>query len=208
MSRNGGNVYAASALSNALVVLGRDPETGALSQLPEGAGCLSDPVLTGCATAVETSGANAVATSPGSEVVYATSLFSNSVTAFAPTTTTLGLGQKEGVTGCVVWLRSVGCGFAVAMRAPEGLVVSPDGNSLYTAAFLTGAIDVFDRDPESGNLTQKPEQAGCLAARSVPNCAPARALKGVSSIALSADSRYLYSTSFGSNAVDIFRRIK
>jgi DNA-binding beta-propeller fold protein YncE len=33
-------------------------------------------------------------------------------------------------------------------------------------------------------------------------------LRGASSIALSPDGQYLYSTSFGSNAVDIFRRNK
>ena len=57
-------------------------------------------------------------------------------------------------------------------------------------------------------MAQKPGRAGCLAARSVPGCTRARALRGVSSIALSPDGRYLYSTSFGSNAVDIFRRSK
>lgn len=208
VSRTGSNVYAASALSNALAVLSRNPETGALTQATEGSGCIADPVLTGCVAGIEMSGANAVATSPGSEVVYATSLFSNSVTAFAPTTTALGLVQKEGTSGCVVWLRSVGCGFGRALRAPEGLTVSPDGLSFYTAAFVTGAIDVFDRNPETGNVEQKPGRAGCQAARSVAGCTPARALKGVSSIAVSADGRNVYSTSFGSNAVDIFRRNK
>jgi DNA-binding beta-propeller fold protein YncE len=206
VSRTGANVYAASALSSALAVLGRNPETGALTQATEGSGCIADPVLTGCAKGIEMSGANAVATSSGSEVVYATSLFSNSVTAFAPTTTALGLVQKEGTSGCVVWLRSVGCGFARSMQAPEGLVVSPDGNSFYTAAFVTGAIDVFDRNPETGNVSQKAGPAGCQAARSVAGCTPARALKGVSSIAVSPDGKNVYSTSFGSNAVDVFRR--
>lgn len=208
VSRTGSNVYAASALSNALAVLSRNPETGALTQATEGSGCIVENPLAGCSNGVELSGANAVATSPGSEVVYATSLFSNSVTAFAPTTTALGLVQKEGTAGCVVWLRAVGCGFGRAMRAPEGLAVSPDGTSVYTAAFLTGAIDVFDRNPETGNVAQKPGKAGCQAARSVPGCTPARALKGVSSIAVSGDGRFAYSTSFGSNAVDIFRRNK
>jgi DNA-binding beta-propeller fold protein YncE len=40
----------------------------------------------------------------------------------------------------------------------------------------------------------------------VPGCTRARALKGVSSVALSLDGRNLYSTAFGSNAVDVFRR--
>ena len=57
-------------------------------------------------------------------------------------------------------------------------------------------------------MAQKPGRAGCLAPSSVPGCTRARALRGVSSIALSPDGRYLYSTSFGSNAVDIFRRNK
>jgi len=206
VSRTGANVYAASALSNALVVINRDPGTGALTQATGGSGCIADPVLSGCAAGIEMSGANAVATSPGNEVVYATSLFANSVTAFAPTTTALGLVQKEGTAGCVVWLRAVGCGFGRALRAPEGLAVSPDGASLYTAAFATGAIDVFDRNPETGNVAQKAGKAGCQAARSVPGCTPARALEGVSSIALSPDGNFVYSTSFGSNAVDIFRR--
>jgi fibronectin-binding autotransporter adhesin len=208
VSRTGANVYAASALSNALAVLSRDPETGALTQATAGSGCIVNSPLTGCSNGVELEGANAVATSPGSEVVYATSLFSNSVTAFAPTTTALGLVQKEGTAGCVVWLRAVGCGFARAMQAPEGLVVSPDGTSFYTAAFGTGAIDVFDRNPETGNVAQKAGKAGCQAARSVSGCTPARALKGVSSIAVSGDGNFVYSTSFGSNAVDIFRRNK
>ena len=77
----------------------------------------------------------------------------------------------------------------------------------YTAAFATGAVDVLDR-AESGAVAQKPGLAGCVAARSVPGCTHGRALRGVSSIALSPNGRYLYSTSFGSNAVDIFRRNK
>lgn len=206
VSRNGANVFAASALSNALVVLNRNAETGALTQATDGSGCIVDSALAGCATGVELSGANAVATSPGNDVVYVTSLFSNSVTAFAPTTAAAGLAQKEGTAGCVVWLRAVGCGFARALQAPEGLVVSPDGNSFYAAAFVTGAIDVFDRNPESGNVAQKPGKPGCQAGPKVAGCTTARALKGVSSLALSGDGQYLYSTSFGSNAVDIFRR--
>ena len=206
VSRDGSSVYAASALSSAIAVLTREPSTGALTQASGGSGCIVDSPLTGCATGVELSGANAVATSPGNDVVYVTSLFSNSVTTFAPSTSSAGLKQKEGTAGCLVWLRAVGCSFGQAMSAPEGLAVSPDGASLYVAAFLTGAIDVLNRNRESGSVAQKPGSPGCLAPKSVPNCTRARALRGVSSIALSPDGRYLYSTSFGSNAVDIFRR--
>jgi DNA-binding beta-propeller fold protein YncE len=206
VSRDGKNVFAGSALSNALAVLVRNPETGALSQATDGSGCIVDAPLAGCTTGYEISGANAVATSPGNDVVYVTSLLSNSVTTFAPTTAAAGLAQKEGPAGCLVWLRAVGCSFGRALSAPEGLAVSPDGSNVYAAAFAGGAIDVLDRNRESGSVAQKANAAGCLAPKSVPGCTRARALRGVSSIALSPDGRNLYSTSFGSNAVDIFRR--
>lgn len=217
ISGDGSAVYAGAALSNALIVLSRDPASGALSQATGGSGCIVDVALTGCTTGLQLSGANAVAVSPKSGDVYVTSLFSNSVTSFTPTSSPSVLAQLPAVTACTVWLRAVGCSFGHALSAPEGLVVSPDGKSLYTAAFLTGAIDVFDRQPKAGpeetelpepvgRITQKPNRAGCLAARSVPGCSPGRALGGVSSIAISPDGHFVYSTAFGSNAVDIFRR--
>jgi DNA-binding beta-propeller fold protein YncE len=216
ISADGSTVYAGAALSNALAVLSRDPATGALAQATA-SGCIVDVALTGCTTGVQLSGANAVAVSPKGGDVYVTSLFANSVTSFTSTSSASVLAQLPGVTACTVWLRAVGCSFGHALSAPEGLAVSPDGTSLYTAAFLTGAIGVFDRFPKAGpeegeqpepagRVTQKPNRAGCLAAKSVPGCSPGRALGGVSSIAISPDGRFVYSTAFGSNAVDIFRR--
>jgi DNA-binding beta-propeller fold protein YncE len=208
ISGDGDSVYVATALSNAVVVLARDPSTGTLTQATGGGGCIVNTALTGCATGLELSGANAVTVSPDDDDAYVTSLFSNSVTSFTRSTSSGGLTQKEGTPGCLVWLRAVGCSFGRALSSPEGLAVSPDGANVYVAAFATGAIDVLDRGRESGALAQKPGRPGCLAPRSVPGCTRARALRGVSSIALSPNGHYLYSTSFGSNAVDIFRRSK
>lgn len=207
ISGDGKSVYVATALSSAVVVLARDSSTGALTQATGGSGCIVDAALTGCTTGLELNGANAVALSPDDDDAYVTSLFSNSVTSFTRSPTSGNLAQKEGTTGCLVWLRSVGCSFGRALSSPEGLAVSPDGENVYSAAFATGAVDVLDRS-ESGVVAQKPGLAGCVATRSVPGCTHGRALRGVSSIALSPNGRYLYSTSFGSNAVDIFRRNK
>ncbi len=208
ISGDGKSVYVATALSNAVVVLSRDPSTGTLTQATGGSGCIVDAALTGCTTGLQLSGANAVAISPGDDDAYVTSLFSNSVTAFTRSASSGTLTQKEGTSACLVWLRAVGCSFGRALSSPEGLALSPDGANVYTAAFATGAIDVLDRSAESGAVAQKPGLAGCVATRSVPGCTHGRALRGVSSIALSPNGRYLYSTSFGSNAVDIFRRNK
>jgi DNA-binding beta-propeller fold protein YncE len=207
ISGDGASVYVASALSNAVVTLARNQVTGTLTQATDGSGCVVDVTLTGCATGVQLSGANAVAFNPGGDV-YVTSLLSNSVAAFIRSRTSGGLVQKQGTAGCLVWLRAVGCSFGHALRAPEGIAISPDGANAYVAAFANSAIDVLDRGLRFGKVTQKPGRQGCLALRSVPGCTRARALRGVSSIALSPDGRYLYSTSFGSNAVDIFRRHK
>jgi len=181
------------------------PSTGALTQASDGSGCIVDAALAGCTTGVQLAGANAVAVSPDDESVYATSLFSNSVTSFSRATSTGILAQKPGTAGCLVYLRAVGCSFGRALVAPEGLAISPDGRSIYAAAFRTGALAVLDRG-KSGSLAQKPGAAGCLAPRSVPGCTRARALRGVSSVAVSPDGRFVYTTAFESNAVGVFRR--
>ncbi len=206
ISADGSAVYVAGALSNSVAVLVRDRSTGALAQATGGSGCIADAALSGCASGVQLSGANAVAVAPGRGSVYVTSLFSNSVTAFARVGSATNIAQLAGTSACLVWLRAVGCSFGRALSSPEGLAVSPDGRNVYLAAFATGAIDVLDRARKSGVVAQKPGRPGCLALRSVAGCSRGRALRGVSSIALSPDGRYLYSTSFGSNAVNIFRR--
>jgi DNA-binding beta-propeller fold protein YncE len=206
ISGDGANVYVATALSNAVVVLARDQSTGTLTQAPDGSGCIVNGALPGCTTGVQLSGANAVAFNPGGDV-YVTSLFSDSVTSFSRSSSG-GLTQRKGTFGCLVYLRATGCSFGRALVAPEGLAISPDGDNVYVAAFATGAIAVLDRGKKSGTVSQVPGRVGCVAPRSVPGCTRGRALRGVSSIALSPDGRYLYSTSFGSNAVDIFRRNK
>jgi len=207
ISGDGASVYVAGALSNAVVTLARDQSTGNLSQAGDGSGCIVNGALAGCVTGVELKGANAVAFNPGGDV-YATSLFSNSVTAFTRSRSSGGLAQKQGTAGCLIWLRAAGCSFGRAMRAPEGLAISPDGDNVYVAAFANSAIDVLARGKKVGKVKQLPGRRGCLAPHSVPGCTQARALRGVSSLALSPDGRFLYSTSFGSNAVDIFRRNK
>ncbi len=206
ISPDGQNLYVGSAVSNAVTSLARDAAAGgALSRLPGGAACVADQPLASCTVGVELKGANAVATSPAGRDVYATSLFSNSVTSFGRSAAGL-LTQKPGTAACLIYLRSAGCSFGRAMVAPEGLAVSGDGASVYVAAFRTGAVDVLDRERESGVVRQKPGRAGCLAPRKLPGCTPARALAGVSSLAVSPDGRNVYATAFGSDAVDVFRR--
>lgn len=207
ISPDGANVYVAAALSNALDVFSRNSSTGALAQAGGGAGCIVEVPFAGCTTGRELGGADAVAVSLDGADVYVTSVLSNSVTAFARTSSTGQLTQLGGTSACVLYVLAVGCSLGQALDAPEGLAISPDGASVYATAFASGAIDVLDRSAESGALTQKPRRPGCLAAGPPQICAPGRGLLGASSIAVSPDGRFVYSAAFASNAVGVFKRV-
>ena len=207
VSGDGANVYVASAASNALVVLARDPTSGALTQATDGTGCVSNAALTGCTTGTQLGGANAVAVSPDDDDVYVTSLTSNSLTSFTRTAGSGQLTQKAGTSACAINLLAVGCSLGRALSAPEGLTVSPDGASVYAAAFRPGALDTFNRDTSSGNVIQKRARAGCAVAYATSGCALGRGLRGASSVVVSPDGRHVYSTAFSSDTVSVFRRI-
>lgn len=207
VSGDGRNVYAAAATSNAVLILARDAGTGALTQAADGSGCIVAAALDGCTTGREISGANALTTSPKDGQVYVTSLISSSTTVFARDGSTGGLSQFSGQDGCVEWLGATGCTFGRAMRAPEGIAISPDGANAYVAAYSSGGIAVLDRDPKSGGIAQKRGPGGCIATRSIAKCERGRAIDGLSSIAISPDGKFVYSTSAKSNAINVFRRV-
>ena len=62
--------------------------------------------------------------------------------------------QPEGAAGCLSAAAESGCALAGALGAPEGLAVSPDGSSVYVAAALSNAVDVFARNTSTGALAQ------------------------------------------------------
>jgi DNA-binding beta-propeller fold protein YncE len=207
ISGDGDDVYVAAALGNALLVLTRDAASGALTQATDGSGCIVESALAGCTTGVQLAGANAVAVSPDGGDVYVTSLTSNSLTSFTRASGSGTLTQQSGTSACAIYVLAVGCSLARALSEPEGLAVAPDGETVYAAAFGSGALGVFDRAAGSGALMQKPRRAGCLTSAATPDCRPARALRGASSIAPSPDGRFLYATAFRSDAVAVFERV-
>jgi DNA-binding beta-propeller fold protein YncE len=207
ISGDGDNVYVATAVSNAVGVFTRDATTGALTQATDGSGCIVDAPLAGCTTGTQIDGANAVAVSGDDGDVYVTSLISNSVTSFTRTAAGGQLTQKSGTSACAIYVLAVGCSLVRALQAPEGIAVSPDGASVYAAAFKSGAIDAFDRNAGTGGLIQKRNKRGCVTARALPDCVRGRGLRGASALAVSPDSRFVYSAAFKSNAIGIFKRV-
>jgi DNA-binding beta-propeller fold protein YncE len=200
-------VYVAAATSKALSLLTRNPSTGALTQPTDGTGCIVDSPLAGCTAGTQLGGANAVAVSSDDDNVYVTSLISNSLTTFDRAPSTGQLTQQTGTSACVIYVLAVGCSLGRALGAPEGLAVSSDGASVYAAAFKSGAVDVFNRNTGSGAVIQKQGRRGCVTTNATRDCTRGRALRGVSSVAVSPDGRHLYSGAFASNAVGVFKRV-
>lgn len=205
ISGDGDDVYVANALTNAVGIYSRDASTGALTQATDGTGCIVNSPLAGCTTGEWIDGANAVAVSPDDDSVYVTSLLSNTLTTFDRATTGQ-LTQKTGTSACAIYVLAVGCSLGRALSAPEGVTVSPDGATVYTAAFGSAAIDVFDRN-SSGAVMQKLRRPGCVTSKSTPDCLPGRSLAGASSIAVSPDGKHVYAAAFKSDAVAVFKRV-
>jgi DNA-binding beta-propeller fold protein YncE len=207
ISPDGTNVYVAAPGSNAVDTFARDPSTGALTQATDGTGCVVGTALAGCTTGTQLIGPDALAVSPNGADAYVTSALSNTVTAFARASTTGQLTQLTGTSACVINVLAVGCSLGRQLKDPEGITVSPDGASVYATAFASGALDVFNRNADSGAVTQKTRAPGCMVAGTVPGCLRGHGLRGASSVAVSPDGRNVYSAAFGSDSIGIFRRV-
>ncbi len=72
------------------------------------------------------------------------------------------------------------------------------------ALVLVGALGVAEAAAATGDLIQKPRDAGCLSV--IGFCTPAVALDGAAQIAVSPDGQNAYVASRGSNAVGVFDR--
>src|ERR687897_494828 len=137
---------------------------GELEQKPAPAGCLSE-TLTGCIPARALMAPTDIAVSPDGASVYTVAYESDGVAIFRRDPRTGELSQLPGQQGCVSLHGSDGaCIDGVAPENPRAVAVSPDAKSVYvTTGFgpLAGIL-IFDRDPVTGELRQKPGTAGCI----------------------------------------------
>jgi DNA-binding beta-propeller fold protein YncE len=88
----------------------------------------------------------------------------------------------------------------------EAVAVSPYGNNLYVASARSNAIAVFRRNPATGQLTQAPGPAGCVADTGAAGCGLAVGLVSPNSVAVSPDGKNVYATAANSSSVTIFQR--
>jgi DNA-binding beta-propeller fold protein YncE len=121
-----------------------------------------------------------------------------------------GLGEivrKPGPAGCISNKAHDGvCQVARAVRSVgEGVAISPDGKSLYATSYHSNQVAIFDRDPATGALRQKPGRAGCISTDESKTCARGR-VDDVAGIVVSADGRFVYAAAADDNAILVFAR--
>jgi DNA-binding beta-propeller fold protein YncE len=207
VSADGRSVYATSLESDSVTVFQRDQKTGALSQLPGAAGCISGLSFPGCAAGRALAGPDVVTVSPDGKNVYAGSFFGNAIVVFDRDPSSGALTQPADTTGCIAEGPTAGCATGLALGAPEGMAISGDGKSVYAATAVSNALAVFSRDPSTGALAQATDGSGCIVASALSGCTTGAQLSGANAVAVSLEDDDVYVTSLLSNSVTSFTRL-
>ena len=118
-----------------------------------------------------------------------------------------GFSQLASPLGCIQVSAGPTCRTAFGLNGPYKLAVSPDGKNVYQAAY-GGSFTIYDRDVNTGALTQKPGAAGCIqnGAGTPGTCAGATALANSNDVAVSPDGKTVWVVASGSDAVAVFTR--
>ena len=202
VSPDGRFVYVTARDSDSIAAFARNSRTGALTQLPGAAGCLSDTGSghdAACANASGLDRAAGVTISADGRFVYVAANYGDGVAIFSRDAATGALAQ----VGCIA-VNNPACAKGTALDGAVFPALSPDGRNLYVAAADSNAVVVFDRDATTGALTER----GCLTDATHPTtgCTKTPALDDPSGIALSADGRNVYVAAARSSAITSFAR--
>ncbi|MGB0871502.1 MAG: beta-propeller fold lactonase family protein [Solirubrobacterales bacterium] len=208
ISPDGKSVYVGAAIGNGVAVLRRSTSTGNLSQATGVTGCWAFQAANGCSEGHGLVGADSMQVSPDNKHLYVASGVGKSIAAFRRNRSTGSILQLRGIAGCYAQAaHTLGrCVTGVQLDTPEGIVVSPDGNSVYVGSFFSNAVAVFDRVAYTGTLTQRAGPNGCVVDPATSGCNTGRALLGANGLAISADGRRLYVGAANSSAISVFSR--
>jgi hypothetical protein len=141
--------------------------TGALKQKAGKAGCISDEGRGRCAEGRAIEGVVAIDISPDGRTVYVAAEDPSSVAIFDRNPRSGVLRQKAGKAGCFSGQRAERtCTRSRALLVLSSVTVSTDGKSVYALSYsghgpggkssYQGTLVAFERNPDSGALTQPP----------------------------------------------------
>ena len=180
VSHDGAHVYVTGFAAGAVTAFQRDPATGRLTRLASW--------RDGVDGVQGLDGAFGIALSADGVSVYVASYYSHSVAVFA----------RDPGTGTLSFLQAVRSGAegVQGLTGARGVVVSPDGAHLWTAARADKSVALFSRDTTTGRL-------GFIEARR-DVLTEWIGMGDVIDPVLSPDGRHLYQTSLSYNALLVF----
>lgn len=115
------------------------------------------------------------------------------------------LGRPDACT--VVGGDGINCRDGIGLEGAADVEVSPDGQNVYVASYVSSVVRVFTRDFTTGALTALDGPGGCIAdVGDDVTCADAEGLYGASGVAVSPDGLHVYVASTVSASLTAFTR--
>lgn len=179
------------------------PVTGVIAQKQGRTGCISlSGTGGGCARGRVLEAPRGIALSADGRSAYVASPIGG-IAVLDRDNATGVLTQKAGRAGCLSEFGNGGCQETIPVGAEYAVAVSPDDRSVYSAG-LDG-LSIFDRDPASGALTQKPGKAGCFD-RTEEACTRNSSIDWPQTITISPDGLHVYVSTDSEDRLVIFDR--
>jgi DNA-binding beta-propeller fold protein YncE len=131
------------------------------------------------------------------------------------------LERKGGPAGCISPDGTSGaCGESTALSRLTGVGISPDGSNVYLTSAgsilhvgkhdqrNTASLAIFDRDPVTGALLQKPGVQGCVSASRAKGCGMATSLATPADLVVSPDGKDIYVSGHHPGTISTFHRAR
>lgn len=207
VSPGGGNVYAGSFASDAIISFDRS-SNGSINQKAGSAGCTVETATSGCITGRGLKGAEGMTVSPDGKSVYVGAAVGNAVAVFRRSSSTGELTQPAGTAGCVAHQGAEGCASGDGLIGADSMQVSPDNKNLYVASGVGSSIAIFKRNTGTGRLSQLAGIAGCFTdrQRNLGRCNVGIEIDQPEGITVSPDGKTVYVGSFASSSITVFDR--